>query len=132
MDKREPGVIARPAPPGRRRAPASRNVSSASTQGGGRDKSSSPSPPTDVVALDEGSTISDMSAQVDALGLYADVATEFPASEIPLEEVEKALTGLSRENLVLALKRAKEQMDIVSITHILESVVKGGREGKFQ
>lgn len=33
---------------------------------------------------------------------------------IPLEAVENALQSLSRDDLVLALKRAKEQMDIVS------------------
>ncbi|UZJ54621.1 hypothetical protein CBS101457_003941 [Exobasidium rhododendri] len=35
------------------------------------------------------------------------------SSEIPLEEVEEALSGLSRDALVMALKRAKEQMDIL-------------------
>lgn len=106
--------MARPAPPGRRRAPASRNVSSTSVLSqSGRDSSSSPSPPIAAAALDQSFSISDNSAQVHALRLYADNSIESLVSGIPLEEVEKALTGLSREDLVLALKRAKEQMDIV-------------------
>jgi hypothetical protein len=68
-------------------------------------RSPSPSIGGAFEALDEGIVTS---------GRYSNSSLESPPSEIPLEEVEKALSGLSREDLVLALKRAKEQLDIVS------------------
>ena len=115
------GSLARPAPPGRRRT-ASRNVSSASTAKSPRLGSESPSLrsvgaiiesdgdgdskyPHAHTHVPEGLGVSLGSDRVDAAS---------SASEIPLQEVEQALAGLSREDLVLALKRAKEHMDIVS------------------
>lgn len=70
-------------------------------------RSPSPSIGGAFEALDEGYTATS--------GVYSSSSFESPTSEIPLEEVEKALSGLSREDLVLALKRAKEQLDIVSV-----------------
>lgn len=108
MASKGPGAsaMARPAPPGRRRGPGSRNVSSMSTPSSSERRSPSPSVITGTISheLDE-----DLPS-----GLYSNSSVESPQSEIPLEEVEKALSGLSREDLVLALKRAKEQLDIVS------------------
>jgi hypothetical protein len=112
MDDRGTGsTIARPAPPSRRRAPSSRNVSSSS-----RVESN---PAVIVNKSEEEGQTTRMPARssYEGLGLYSESSSDHllsSSTEIPLEEVEKALYGLSREDLVLALKRAKEQMDIVS------------------
>jgi hypothetical protein len=110
MEKRDSGLIAKPAPPGRRRGPASRNASSTSNRA-----VSGPSSSASGLFHDDDDDADTLSEdkQSDEVGLH--FASPMTISkEIPLEEVEKALSGLSREELVLALKRAKEQMDIVS------------------
>lgn len=117
------GNLARPAPPGRRRV-SSRNVSRASSTASPHLASSSPSmasvatfQQTGIANLedDDGEGIDRDAAKIPHISLQSD---SDPTSEIPLEEVEVALAGMSREDLVLALKRAKEQMDIVRGLHV--------------
>lgn len=98
------GALARPAPPGRRRGAGPRTAGSTRSVSGPSDTG-----PDSVTA----------SPTLEGLGLMTsgyDSAMTSPAmkaAEIPIEEVEQALEGLTREDLVMALKRAKEQMDLL-------------------
>ncbi|PWN90802.1 hypothetical protein FA10DRAFT_267237 [Acaromyces ingoldii] len=94
------GALGRPAPPGRRRGGVPRTASSGRSVPG-------PSDAADAVAA---------SPILDGLGLPGVESPMTPpvqTTEIPIEEVEQALEGLTREDLVMALKRAKEQMDLL-------------------
>lgn len=96
-------TLGRPAPPGRARGGQSRSISSYSLN--------RQTPPRSPLA-----TTSVLPDQTEAtgLGLETNGGTEDTAThEIPLEDVENALRDLTRDDLVLALKRAKEQMDIL-------------------
>lgn len=106
------GTKGRPAPPGRPRS----SQQLQSRQEGGQYHPKSRSPLGQQVNLeDEEGSPSHPEQSSSGLGLS--LMPESPTMtdiEIPLEAVESALRDLSRDDLVLALKRAKEQMDIVS------------------